>query len=175
MPRVDRLFKASQDFTEGRRWPGLNTGVRNFWDQVCAHLQLDCNLNEFLNLSNIFSKYRIFLGLLVIPVFRKPPTETNGNKRSADVALGEDNSASKADGSAEGVPNKKVGRSSVGDVDDDDLDDLDDEDDDDDSLEKNALEAEEFREDRLIAFLNDPEKAVQIFLSSYMREKGLIW
>jgi hypothetical protein len=111
------------------------------------------------------------LGLLVIPVFRKPPAETNGNKRSADVALGEDNptSSSKANVSAEGVPNKKVG-----DVDNDDLDDLDD-DDDDDVLEKNALEAEEFREDRLIAFLNDPEKAVQIFLSSYMREKGLIW
>lgn len=117
-----------------------------------------------------FLKYRIFLGLLVIPVFRKPLTEPNSNKRGrdepADIALGEGNaSASKA---AEGVPSKK----GVGDM--DDLDD-DDDDDEDDALEKNVLEAEEFREDRLIAFLNDPEKVVQIFLSSYMREKGLIW
>ena len=31
------------------------------------------------------------------------------------------------------------------------------------------------RETKLLAFLNDPEKSVKVFLSSYMRKEGLIW
>lgn len=34
---------------------------------------------------------------------------------------------------------------------------------------------EEARDEKLMAFLDDPVKSMQIFLSSYMREKGLIW
>ena len=31
------------------------------------------------------------------------------------------------------------------------------------------------KETKLLAFLNDPEKGVKIFLSSYLRKEGLIW
>jgi hypothetical protein len=31
------------------------------------------------------------------------------------------------------------------------------------------------KEERLLSFLNDPEKSVKVFLSSYMRSQGLIW
>ena len=31
------------------------------------------------------------------------------------------------------------------------------------------------KETKLLAFLNDPEKSVKIFLSSYVRKEGLIW
>jgi hypothetical protein len=31
------------------------------------------------------------------------------------------------------------------------------------------------KETRVLAFLNDPEKSVKVFLSSYMRKEGLIW
>lgn len=31
------------------------------------------------------------------------------------------------------------------------------------------------KEAKLLAFLNDPEKSVKVFLSSYMRREGLIW
>lgn len=31
------------------------------------------------------------------------------------------------------------------------------------------------KEDKLADFLNDPERSVQVFLSSYMRKQGLIW
>lgn len=34
---------------------------------------------------------------------------------------------------------------------------------------------EEATEEKLMAFLDDPVKSMQIFLSSYMRERGLIW
>jgi hypothetical protein len=57
----------------------------------------------------------------------------------------------------------------------DDDDDDDEEEDDEATIERKKAEAEEFREERLIAFLNDPEKSMKIFLSSYMREQGMIW
>ena len=31
------------------------------------------------------------------------------------------------------------------------------------------------KETKLLAFLNDPEKSLKVFLSSYMRKEGLIW
>lgn len=36
-------------------------------------------------------------------------------------------------------------------------------------------EARSVKEDKMTDFLNDPEKSTKIFLSSYMREQGLIW
>ena len=54
---------------------------------------------------------------------------------------------------------------------DGEADDGDDGDDDDDNMNI----TEEVGEERLMAFLNDPVKSMQIFLSSYMRERGLIW
>jgi len=60
-------------------------------------------------------------------------------------------------------------------VDDDDDDDDDEEEDDEAAIAKKKADAEEFREEKLIAFLNDPEKSTMIFLSSYMREQGMIW
>lgn len=38
-------------------------------------------------------------------------------------------------------------------------------------LARAALE----KETKLLAFLNDPEKSIKVFLSSYMRKEGLIW
>ena len=37
------------------------------------------------------------------------------------------------------------------------------------------IELDDVREDKLNAFLNDPERTIKIFLSSYMRKQGLIW
>jgi hypothetical protein len=36
-------------------------------------------------------------------------------------------------------------------------------------------ELDDVREDKLNAFLNDPEQMIKIFLSSHMRKQGLIW
>lgn len=42
--------------------------------------------------------------------------------------------------------------------------------------ESAAIEEEKIRkDDRILAFLADPETAVKMFLSSYMRKEGLIW
>ena len=39
-----------------------------------------------------------------------------------------------------------------------------------------AIEEEKMRkDDRILAFLADPETVVKMFLSSYMRKEGLIW
>jgi hypothetical protein len=52
---------------------------------------------------------------------------------------------------------------------------LDDHDEDEGALQARKSDLEEQREEKLIVFLNDPEKSVTIFLSSHMREQGLIW
>jgi hypothetical protein len=52
---------------------------------------------------------------------------------------------------------------------------VDDHDDDEGTLQTRKSDLEEQREEKLIVFLNDPEKSVTIFLSSHMREQGLIW
>lgn len=36
-------------------------------------------------------------------------------------------------------------------------------------------ELDDVQEDKLNAFLNDPEQTIKIFLSSHMRKQGLIW
>ena len=41
--------------------------------------------------------------------------------------------------------------------------------------EDGVAEIEELAEERLLVFLNDPEKSTRIFLTDYMREHGLIW
>ena len=51
----------------------------------------------------------------------------------------------------------------------------DDDDDDEDTFRAPKTDTEEQREEKLIIFLSDPEKSITIFLSSYMREQGLIW
>jgi len=57
----------------------------------------------------------------------------------------------------------------------DDDDDDDDEEENDATIARKRAEADEFREEKLTAFLNDPEKSTMVFLSSYMREQGMIW
>jgi hypothetical protein len=44
-------------------------------------------------------------------------------------------------------------------------------------LEPDALMEvdDDAKEDKLEAFLNDPEHATKVFLSSHMRKQGLIW
>jgi len=51
----------------------------------------------------------------------------------------------------------------------------DDDDDDEDTFRAPKTDTEEQREEKLMVFLNDPEKSIKIFLSSHMREQGLIW
>jgi len=47
----------------------------------------------------------------------------------------------------------------------------------DDDSEIEALQAlsREEKEEKMFAFLDDPEKQVKVFLSGYMREQGFIW
>lgn len=44
-----------------------------------------------------------------------------------------------------------------------------------DAAEGTGANIEELTEERLIAFLNDPQLSTKIFLTHYMREHGLVW
>lgn len=50
-----------------------------------------------------------------------------------------------------------------------------DDDDDEDEDDRHKSDADEIKEERLNAFMDDPEQSMKIFLGSYMREQGLIW
>ncbi|EGN94991.1 hypothetical protein SERLA73DRAFT_77007 [Serpula lacrymans var. lacrymans S7.3] len=149
MSRVDRLFQAAQDFRSGRTWPPAVSGAGNLWDQ-----------------------FRLYSGLLTnTPVYRK-----SGNKRDgAESPEGFMSDEEDLDMKVIEVPditNSKRKRpaqdSSL--ADDGDVDEEENE-----TYKKKKLGSEEDREDRLFVFLDDPEISVKVFLSSFMREQGLIW
>lgn len=144
-----------------RRPKLLGSGMSRLF-QWLAHINHNEPFESLCLVLLISGKYRIFLGLLVVPVYRKPTTEAVNTGTSGTKRIRDDNRE------ADVAPTKDPKTI------DDDLDDLDDDDEDDEDSEE-APESEEFREDRLVAFLNDPERAVRIFMSSHMREKGLIW
>lgn len=122
------------------------------------------------------------MGLLVTPtLYRKPLSKAISNKRNRDEAeddvsddddvSGNPQSAASDAAPADGHPRpNNSDTDNVTAMDDDEV-----EDEEDDEVVRKRAEADEFREEKLIAFLNDPEKSTMVFLSSYMREQGLIW
>jgi hypothetical protein len=118
------------------------------------------------------SKFRLYVGLLVNPtVYRKP---AKGDQDASpdiddDGDSPSDIQTNKEDTSGQVPSSKNRVRTAYSvELDDDD-------DDDEDTFRAPKTETEEQREEKLVIFLNDPEKSVTIFLSSYMREQGLIW
>jgi hypothetical protein len=101
-----------------------------------------------------------------------------GDDSSEDIDPADPKIALGTDDQNQNAPPKKAPRPQPNDADVDNaggMDDDEDEDEDEDTIERKKAEAEEFREEKLAAFLNDPEKSMMIFLSSYMREQGMIW
>lgn len=147
----DRLFQAGEDFRNGRPWPPVASGLNNIWDQ-----------------------FRIYIGLLVNPtVYRKVQAKSGGKGPSPDSDSEDDEDDlidSPIDPESQGSSRVSKNRprpcdpSAVekGDEDEDEL------------FDQQKFD-EEIKEEKLTIFLKDPEKSVRIFLSSHMREKGLIW
>lgn len=144
---VDRLFHAANDFRVNRTWPPITSGVSQLWDQ-----------------------FRLYVGLLVNPnVYRKPSKEGEADDDDDDDDDGPtDIQTNTKDTSGSVLPSDDPARSAYS-------VELDDHDDDEGTMQARKSDLEEQREEKLIVFLNDPEKSVTIFLSSHMREQGLIW
>jgi hypothetical protein len=116
------------------------------------------------------SKFRLYVGLLVNPnVYRKPSKEGEADDDDDDDDDGPtDIQTNTKDTSGLVLPSDDPARSAYS-------VELDDHDDDEGTMQARKSDLEEQREEKLIVFLNDPEKSVTIFLSSHMREQGLIW
>ncbi|KAG1735899.1 uncharacterized protein EDB91DRAFT_1250230 [Suillus paluster] len=144
---VDRLFHAANDFRVNRTWPPITSGVSQLWDQFC-----------------------LYVGLLVNPsVYRKPSKEGEADDDNDDNDGPTDIQTDTKDTSESVLPSDDPARSAYSvELDDDD-------DDDEGTLQARKTDLEEQREEKLIVFLNNLEKSVTIFLSSHMREQGLIW
>ncbi|KAI6040415.1 hypothetical protein EDC04DRAFT_2894151 [Pisolithus marmoratus] len=148
IPPTDRLFQSAIDFRTGRPWPPPASGLNNIWDH-----------------------FRLYIGLLVNPTTYKK----GENKKATRNASPDSDSEDDSDGDLPEVvstcakvqdTSKKRPRP---------RDSLSNSDEDEDVPFNQQKIDEETREEKLTVFLSDPEKSVRIFLSSYMREKGLIW
>ncbi|KAG9317873.1 hypothetical protein JVU11DRAFT_2101 [Chiua virens] len=114
-----------------------------------------------LGLNNLWDQFRSFTGLLISPsVFRKASGRKEARAESPDF---ESDDQDDLDTNGDSRPSKRQ-RSGEG-LDDDDESLVDD---------PHKLD-EDSREEKVINFLSDPEKAARIFFSSFMRERGLIW
>ncbi|KAG1776738.1 hypothetical protein EV702DRAFT_1045784 [Suillus placidus] len=143
---VDRLFHAANDFRVNHTWPPITSGVSQLWDQFC-----------------------LYVGLLVNPsVYRKPSKKGEADDDNDNDDGPTDIQTDTKDTSESVLPSDDPARSAYS-------VDLNDHDDDEGTLQARKTDLEEQHEEKLIVFLNDPEKSVTIFLSSHMREQGLIW
>ncbi|KAI6135232.1 hypothetical protein EDD17DRAFT_1893988 [Pisolithus thermaeus] len=152
IPPTDRLFQAALDFRAGRPWPPAASGLNNIWDQ-----------------------FRLYIGLLVNPTTykkggdKKAPRDASPDSDSEDESDGEFpeivSTCVKVQGTSKKRPRPRDPSSSAVENGDEDEDV---------PFDQQKID-EETKEEKLSAFLSDPEKSVRIFLSSHMREKGLIW
>ncbi|KAH0840312.1 hypothetical protein J3R83DRAFT_1323 [Lanmaoa asiatica] len=143
---VDRFYQSAYDFRTGRPWPPIASGLNNLWDQ-----------------------FRLFTGLLINPsIFRKVGAKKYARTESPDFGSDDEDDLAMSDGddatAGDSRPTKRQ-RSGEG---------FDGADNESPFYDPQKLD-EEAREEKISKFLSNPEKAVRIFLSSYMREHGLIW
>ncbi|KAF8139006.1 hypothetical protein EV363DRAFT_555296 [Boletus edulis] len=117
-----------------------------------------------IGLNTLWDHFRLFTGLLVNPSEFRKAAKKCGRAESPDFDSDDENDDMNIEDGAAAGNSRPTKRQRPGEA----LD-LDDEEGDPQKLD------EEVREERITNFLSDPEKAVRIFLSSYMREHGLIW
>ena len=151
----DRVCLAADDFRVGRTWPEIAHGVRLMWDQVRIVITLRTVYRRHL-------QFRLYIGLISsIPVYKKVKNKQKGQvdgPNNGDEASDEEDDVPKAKEAKvvivqdyleqSALPGKQLEP----------------------SPDKSTVEAQ-----RLCAFLDDMEKSVKVFLSSYMRDTGLIW
>ncbi|KAJ6464347.1 hypothetical protein C8R45DRAFT_498212 [Mycena sanguinolenta] len=150
--RVDRFHQAATDFHKYRKFPPMSTNVQWLWDQ-----------------------FRIFSGLLGSPpVWHKASEKADEDADDFEDDFEDDYSGSKSihqGGPGERrfpprprprAPYDRYGKPSAVVEDDEDI-------------RKLLDEARAIKEDKLVAFLDNPAHAIQVFLSSYMTYQGIIY
>ncbi|KAG5638072.1 hypothetical protein H0H81_001921 [Sphagnurus paluster] len=146
---IDRLYEAATDFRKSRTWPPGGTGISSCWDQ-----------------------FRLFVGLLAnTPVWTRKDKEEEADQGSDSDIDGDDEAAFEDKPAPPPVSGKRprarppyalYGTEPVPVTSDEEV---------------RALLANEAnrREEQVVEFLNDPEHKMRVFLSSYIRQQGLIW
>ncbi|KAJ7125305.1 hypothetical protein C8R44DRAFT_852105 [Mycena epipterygia] len=151
--RVDRFHQAASDFQRYRKFPPMYTNVQWLWDQ-----------------------FRIFSGLLgTTPVWQKASEKAAADDDDDVSEDDEDDEDSKS--LRQGAPGEKrypprprprapyelYGKAPVIVGDDND------------EIRGLIAAARATKEERVGEFLNDPARGITVFLSSYMRNQGMMW
>ena len=150
----DRVCLAADDFRVGRTWPEIAQGVRLMWDQVRMVIALRTIYRRHL-------QFRLYTGLISsIPIYKR----VKNKKGQVDGP----NNGEEASDEEDEVPKAKETKVVIVQ----------------DYLEQSALPGKQLEPSpdkstveaqRLRTFLDDMEKSVKVFLSSHMRDTGLIW
>ncbi|KAF5371253.1 hypothetical protein D9758_004234 [Tetrapyrgos nigripes] len=156
--RTDRIYSATRDFLKGRPWPPIASGVRAQFDQI-----------------------QLFIGTIAsTPIWQKINKEKQDDMDDGDDIDDEDDEFpskptnlrvqnqedehSRPRNSFKRLrprpPYSTYGKTPVPVETDEEIREL-------------LVEARNEKEDKLIEFLNDPARGVQIYLSSYMKKQGL--
>ncbi|KAK7470082.1 hypothetical protein VKT23_001523 [Stygiomarasmius scandens] len=157
--RTDRVHAASKDFDKNRPWPPISSGVRAQWDQI-----------------------RLFIGIIVnTPIWKRVNKDQDnaddGDDGDDDDLDEEEEGSSKANINMTQSPEQQrpknpykrprprppyanYGKTPVEVETDEQVQEL---------IDKATNE----RRDKLEEFLNDPARAAQVYMSSYMRRQGL--
>ncbi|KAJ7509130.1 hypothetical protein B0H11DRAFT_1963960 [Mycena galericulata] len=151
--RVDRFHQAASDFQKYRKFPPAGTNVQYLWDQ-----------------------FRIYAGLLgTTPVWQKASDKAADDDDIDDDDFDEvDDSKAKSGGQDPSgekrfpprprprAPYELYGKEPAIVEDDEQIRDL-------------IAASRAKKEDKVSEFLDDPARAIQVFLSSYMRSEGMYW
>ncbi|KAF8638561.1 hypothetical protein AX17_002104 [Amanita inopinata Kibby_2008] len=173
LPAVDRLYQATTDFITSRTWPKplpRQLSAEKLWDEFRVFVGLKGVLPAWIRAERNKAKDAVRKGarLLNDPLI----TAGQGNDSGGDSEDDEDFSDSDelgpiiptdkrpdAEEDTKKAEDSKAGKPADGPTETD-----------------ASAEDEIFRKDeRIFAFLKDPETVVKMFLSSYMRKQGLIW
>ncbi|KAF8621916.1 hypothetical protein AX15_007411 [Amanita polypyramis BW_CC] len=161
-PAIDRLCRASTDFRLSRTWPKpepRQPSAEKLWEQFSVFIGLQAIIPAWIRAQRI--KEEKAANAIRDAVEKSGenvnPPEDESDDGSDDFPLENDAPILLQQDGIEGPPDE---------IDQDKMA----------EKETAAIEEENVRkDDRMLAFLVDPETVVKMFLSSYMRKEGLIW
>lgn len=152
--RVDRLHQASQEFKANRSWPAVASGVPQLWDAFRLYIGIISSIQPSIGRKRMQQMQAMQTAME--EESEDEEEDVNGKPKERQVVMVNEEQAKVIEGQQQSYPPRRT-----------DL-----------SEEERQLRKEYFREERdsrMDAFFDDTEKNIKIFLSSYFRDKGLIW
>ncbi|EEB93253.1 hypothetical protein MPER_08120, partial [Moniliophthora perniciosa FA553] len=141
--RSDRFKMAIDDFNKNRKWPGPQTNIRAQWDQVGTH-KLVCYPDSLTT----YIQFQVYAGSISSTQGEKTKKKDEEEVDDDDDDLDNDERSLGDAAQSASTPTEEQN-----------------------VWESSSTYASDEKEDKMITFLNDPARGVQVYLSSHMRKQ----